>query len=100
MLERSISRIRCVQFGFQVNLNGLLNQELKCLYTLNLQQSNYIRDEKPMPFLGLPFGQMKDLEEIAWCDLSEPSPNLPYMKKIIPAGHISSRGNHDAIEFS
>lgn len=82
MLELSISRIRCVQFGFQVNMDGLLNQELKCLHTLHLQQGNYIRDEKrPVPFSGLPFGQMKDLEEIAWCDLSEPSANLPYMKK-------------------
>lgn len=79
MLECSISKISCVQFGFQVNTNGLLNKELKCLYTLNLQQVNYIRDEKPMPFIGLPFGQMKDLEEIAWCDLSEPSSNPPYI---------------------
>lgn len=81
MLEHSISKISWVQFGFPVTTNGLLNKELKCLYTLNLQQVNYIRDEKPMPFIGLPFGQMKDLEEIAWCDFSEPSSNPPYMKK-------------------
>lgn len=81
MLERSISKISWVQFSFPVTTNGLLNKELKCLYTLNLQQVNYIRDEKPMPFIGLPFGQMKDLEEIALCDFSEPSSNPPYMKK-------------------
>ena len=58
ILEFSISRSRCGWFSFLTNTDCLLNQELNCLHTLNLQLGNYPSDgERAMPFFGLPLAR-------------------------------------------